>query len=191
MTGPVVSQALYRHSTGGYEREISDWYVEPAWCWDVLFDLVDMSGTVLDPSCGGGTGLEWCRARGVHAIGSDIVDRGAGACVADFLAPDYPWTADNVICNPPYKLTVDFAHKALAVTRRRVALLVPLPFLCSQRRYPLFRDTPVSHVIVLSKRPSMPPGGRGIRASGGKEDFCWIVWTLGHEGAPALLWGKP
>lgn len=186
-----MNQALLRHKTGSYGRQAEDWYVEPAWCWDVLFSKVRFSGRILDPACGGGTGLAACREHGFDVIGSDIVDRGCGVCVHDFLAPDYPLRAINVICNPPYKLATEFALQALAIGARSVALLVPLPFLASQRRQALFMDLPLSCVVILSKRPSMPPGGEAVKARGGKEDYCWVVWQRGPIAAPTILWGKP
>lgn len=193
MTLTALECAINRHRTERFQRERNDWYVEPAWCWSVLESTAPwlFTGTVLDPCCGGGTGLEWCRARGIRAIGSDIVDRGAGACIADFLAPDYPWRAESVICNPPYKYAVEFAYKALEVAERSVALLVQLPFLASQRRFHLFAGTPVAGVIILSKRPSMPPGGVEAGPQGGKEDYCWIIWRHGYEGEPAIHWAMP
>jgi hypothetical protein len=187
----AANKALLRHRTGDYERHAEDWYVEPGWCWDVLFSNLRFSGLVLDPACGGGVGLSRCREHGLDAIGSDIVDRGCGARIHDFLTEDYPLRANHVISNPPYKLAAEFARKALAIGARDVALLVPLPFLASQRRRTLFTHLPVRHVIVLSKRPSMPPGGGGVEAKGGKEDFCWCVWHRGQTGAPTILWGMP
>lgn len=187
----MTNKALLRHRTGEYERQAENWYVEPAWCWDVLFDHVAFYGSILDPACGGGTGLEACRAQGFEAIGSDIVDRGCDAHVHDFLSPDYPLRADNVACNPPFPLAAEFARKALQIGVRRVALLVPLPFLASQGRYSLFTEGPTSHVLVLSKRPSMPPGGQEIAATGGKEDYCWVVWSRERVAHPLILWGLP
>lgn len=189
--GGALANTLHRHVTQDYERDERDWYVEPSWCWRALFETVTITGTVLDPACGGGTGLEFCAANGIHAMGSDIVDRGAGIAGLDFLANGYPLRADNIISNPPYRLTVEFAYQALLYANRSVALLVPLPFLCSQRRYELFANTPVAHVVALSRRPSMPPGGRGIKVGGGKEDYCWIVWEHDHEGPAHMRWAKP
>lgn len=187
----MTNQALLRHKTGDYGRHAEDWYVEPGWTWDVLFDKVPFVGSALDPACGGGTGLDALRRHGFDPLGSDIVDRGCGAHIHDFLEPDYPLLADNVITNPPYKLAEAFAERALEIGAKSVALLVPLPFLASQRRHALFARTPVATVVILSRRPSMPPGGNVIEAKGGKEDYAWIVWRRWHRGPAAILWGMP
>lgn len=189
----MTNKALLRHRTGDYERHAEDWYVEPGWTWDVLFSRIKFDGSILDPACGRGTGLERSAAHGYEAFGSDIVNRGGSQHVCDFLSPVYPYRVDgvNVITNPPYKRAAEFAWRALAKGAKRVALLVPLPFLASQGRYLLLAEGPVSHVLVLSKRPSMPPGDIEIAATGGKEDYCWVVWTRGHPDPPVILWGMP
>ncbi|MGQ9367712.1 hypothetical protein [Azospirillum sp. ST 5-10] len=200
---PVAKNALNRHGSAAYEHDPHDWYVEEPWCTDELLRAVDFAGTVLDPACGMGRIVEACRRHGLDAIGSDLVDRGYRHCtpLVDFTLPG-AWPAgsfDNVICNPPYysgKGSVAFVEAGLRVARRRVAALVPLPFLAGQRRHALYRRAwPVSHVLVLSRRPSMPPGRLLVEGSvtqkGGKEDYVWIVLTHGHGGPPVVDWLLP
>ncbi|MBK3799464.1 hypothetical protein GAY33_09530 [Azospirillum brasilense] len=197
---PVAVNAIHRHKGGEYEHDPHDWYVEEPWCTDVLLDAVPFTGTVIDPSCGSGRIVEACRRRGLDAVGSDLVDRGYPHCTPriDFTLPG-AWprgSFDNVICNPPYysgKGSVAFIDAALGVARHRVAALVPLPFLAGQRRNPWFKGLPVSHVLVLSRRPSMPPGKLlgTVAQKGGKEDYTWIVCTHGHVGLPSLDWLMP
>ena len=67
-----------------------------------------------------------------------------------------------------------------------VAVLVPLKWLASQGRYPLFTRPEMERVIVLSRRPSIPPGeriaaeGEAIR-KGGSIDFGWFLWRAGKR----------
>lgn len=197
---PIAENAINRHKAGGYEHDPHDWYVEEPWCADVLLDAVDFEGTILDPACGGGRIVETCRRRGFDAVGSDLIDRGYAHCTPriDFTLPGAwaPGSFDNIISNPPYysgKGPVAFIDAGLAVARRRVAALVALPFLAGQRRNPWFRALPVSHVLVLSRRPSMPPGHLlgSVAQKGGKEDYVWIVLTHGHTGRPVFDWLLP
>lgn len=197
---PVATNALSRHRSGDYAHDPHDWYVEEAWCTEGLADAVPFGGTVLDPACGSGRIVDVFRRRGFDAVGSDLVDRGYPHCTprVDFTLPG-SWPAgsfDNVVSNPPYysgKGSVVFLEHGLVVARRRVAVLVPLPFLAGQRRHALFTALPVSHVLVLSRRPSMPPGALlgQVEQKGGKEDYCWIVCTHGHQGPPSLGWLLP
>ena len=92
--------------------------------------------------------------------------------------------------NPPYNLAHRFVLRALTLARQKVAIISRLDFLASQKRYELFKGTPVSRVLVLSTRPSMPPGGTDIPAKGGQHDYCWIIWdkTAPRMPTPTIDW---
>ena len=65
-----------------------------------------------------------------------------------------------------------------------VAALVTSNFLWSQGRYVLFARPEMELVLILSERPSVPPGeflelyGEGER-KGGSLDFAWLVFRRG------------
>ena len=69
-----------------------------------------------------------------------------------------------------------------------MALLVPLKFLASQQRYELLLGAETEQVLVLSKRPSIPPGrllvekGEAVRR-GGSVDFFWLLFRKGRSGS--------
>lgn len=171
-------------------RANHDWYVDPPWATDVLLKNEEFVGSVYDPACGIGTIpiRAWCA--GLPAEGADIVDRGAGFPVVDFLTCDLPARVDNIICNPPYKLAERFLPRALAMARRKVAFLLRLAFLESERRHAVFTSTPLARVLVFSQRVSMPPGGSGAEADGGKIAYAWFVWDHRHRigKRPELDW---
>lgn len=192
-----------------YDRDAQDWYVEPAWCTDLLIRAEPFEGSVWDPACGGGNLIYEFHRRGYIVLATDIVERGCWLQrdTYDFLAPMSPVDSvpgsytvgfpfnrlpDNIVCNPPYRLTEAFIYRALTIARHKVAMLTNLRFLASQRRHRLFAETPVRRVHVFSTRPSMPPGTlleSGERAAqGGSQDYCWIVWEHGFAGAPTLNW---
>ena len=184
-----------------YDRESDDWYVEPRWSVDLLLDHVDFSPGAYDPACGLGTIPEALKARGLESAGSDITDRSQGRYrVRDFLGPvSRPDWWPNIITNPPYAKCVQFIERGLHELRPggRMALLVPLKFLASQQRYELLSGAETEQVLVLSKRPSIPPGrllvekGEAVRR-GGSVDFCWLVFRKGGSGSgpPSILWLK-
>ncbi len=94
----------------------------------------------------------------------------------DFL-DDYT-ARSNIVTNPPYVLAEEFVRHALKYTRYRVAVLVRLAFLEGQaRRRRLFVPFPPELVLVLSTRPSMPPGDLPIAAKGGKVAYAWVTWN--------------
>ena len=184
-----------------YERHDRDWYVEPAWCAELLIRAEPFEGSVWDPACGKGNAIKAFHKRGHDVHATDIVRRGCWLqrdCY-DFLSHPLPGPGepvplipDNIVCNPPYRLTEAFIYRALCLARAKVAMLTNLRFLASQRRHRLFNETPVRRVHIFSTRPSMPPGQlleSGERAAeGGSQDYCWIVWEQGYAGAPAINW---
>ena len=178
-----------------YARADNEWYQEPAWVSERLLDVERFDGGAHDPACGVGTIPDVLKARGMPASGYDIVDRAQGRFpVADFLCSRDSYV--NIICNPPATKLVSFVERALILIERggRVAVLAPLKWAASQSRYALFSRPEMEAVIVLSRRPSIPPGellkaeGEGIR-KGGSIDFAWFVWRAGktRKGA-AINW---
>jgi len=190
-----------------WDRDQNDWYVEPAWCVDLLLDAERFVGSVWDPACGGGNIVNVCGARGMIAYGSDIVLRtekrvgGPRAFASierhDFLGmePFHPWCEHyNIITNPPYGEAMEFIRKALSIARFKVAVLVQQQFPYSQGRHELFTTTPLARLYFLSSRPSMPPGAAlaagTVTAKGGKTDYLWMVFDHDHKGPPTAHWLK-
>lgn len=182
---PGAQRALHRH-----ERWPDDWYVEPAWAVDALFDSVRFVGPIHDPACGGGTIPRVARERGFISTGRDIVDRGFGQGGVDFLSDDT--RRFNIVCNPPFELAEKFVRHALDVTKFKIAVIVRLNFAAGQARCrSLFLPYPPAREVVLSKRPSMPPGGTDIPAKGGTTDYCWLVWDRDYNGPTIKQWWIP
>jgi hypothetical protein len=169
-----------------YARDDNDWYVEPEWCVEALKARVPLIGGVHDPCCGMGT-----IPRVMGGTGADLVDRGYGYPQRDFLEDFAAY--DNIVTNPPYGIAQQIIEHALKIAKWRVAALVQVKFLASQRRHGLFTRDETEKVLMFSRRPSMPPGemlresGESIRG-GGSIDFCWVVWCRGNLAPTVLDW---
>lgn len=180
----------------GFERDTFDWYVEPEWTVDLLRQQVPFEGSIWDPACGSCTIPKVFKAWKHETFASDIVLRGTGQHdVIDFLSPaavEIKGRCNNIVSNPQYKLAEEFAYRALELARQRVAMLVNIKFLASQRRHTLFTTTPVESVFILSTRPSMPPGDKVHTRGNGSMDFAWIVWDKrqSHSQRPSICWLK-
>lgn len=196
----------------GYAQDQHGWYREPPSCVEALFRAIDFEGsTIWDPCCGTGNTLDVAKAAGLATIGSDIVDRHPRHSFyrSNFLTASLHPRADrlSIVMNPPYNAptgtTEGFVHKAFdLVPFHRMAVLVPQNFLFGQARHDeLFAKRAPSHVLFLSKRPSMPPGteverlaATGDDFKGGKVDFVWLVWSAGgpyRTEARWLDWREP
>src|SRR6266849_5264480 len=172
-----------------HARQQDDFYCEPRWAVDALLDAERFEGLVWDPAAGRDNIPKACRARGIQALGSDMVQRGIASVTApvDFLvSPIY--RPASIICNPPFALAERFIERALSLATNKVAMLLRLSFLEGQRRGEMFERTPLARVLVFSSRVSMPPGDSAIEAKGGAVAFAWYVWEHGFEGEPTIGW---
>lgn len=182
-----------------WARAQHEHYVEPEWCSKRLFDVEKFEGGILDPCCGFGRIPEAAKAAGYHAIGSDIEDRTNGKYMRglDFLSCDFPreilipqagGECENIVCNPPFDLFPKFAMTALSWAPRKVAMIWLVRTLPAAR---WLRETPLTRILLLTPRPSMPPGHTitaGEKPGGGKQDFCWLIWDKQHIGPATIGW---
>ena len=172
-----------------WQREANEHYVEPEWCSERLFQEEQFEGNIWDPCCGFGRIVISAKKAGLHASGSDIIDRGWDSSLTpyDFLANELV-VASNIVCNPPFNIAPEFALQALKLAHSKVAMIFPTARLNAAH---WLRETPLARVWLMTPRPSMPPGHTitaGQKPGGGKMDFCWLVWTKGRVGPPDLRW---
>lgn len=195
-----------------WQRHSEDYYVEPSWCSERLFDVVPFEGTIVDPACGSGNIVRSARKARDNAHGDSRIDKALGYDIVkrcrecnedleDFLTSDYE--TDNIVSNPPFGLCgkasakngleEDFAFvkKALDTATQKVALLLPLPYMTGADKGQFLQTTPLAKVLVLTPRPSMPPCPvieAGLSPGGGTEDFAWYIFDHAHKGPPMLGW---
>jgi hypothetical protein len=173
-----------------WQREQHEHYVEPEWCSRRLFDVEKFEGGIHDPACGFGRIPEAAKAFGYEDVrASDIVDRGyqPNHRPMDF----FNFTtcgAGNIVSNPPFDIFQRFALHALSLETRKVALIWLVRTLPAAR---WLQDTPLARVLLLTPRPSMPPGHvitAGEKPGGGKQDFCWLIWDKAHTAPASIGW---
>lgn len=186
-----MEAALREQRSHVWARDPDDWYVEPAWTAERLFQVEPFVGRIWDPACGIGTIVKAAQAFGYDAAGSDKIAR-SECCVSpmDFL--DQVITlGENIVCNPPFGIAQRFVELALQRAAYKVAMLLPSDWLHGDKRSRWLEGTPLYRVWFLTPRPSMPPGRviqAGLKPGGGKEDFAWFVWLKGFDGQPSVRW---
>lgn len=139
--------------------------------------------------CRGGSIADVLEGYGHEVTGFDIVDRGwRNTSVQDFLTSTEAWKGD-IVTNPPYKLAKDFVEKSLEIVEpgSKVAMLLKLTFLESQKRWPLFRDNPPLRVWVFRERQSCGPNGE-FDGSSSAVCYAWFIWSKGYKGSPEIRW---
>lgn len=174
-----------------WQREEAEHYVEPEWCSQRLFAVEAFEGAVWDPACGFGRIPDAARKRGHTIVYSDICDRGYDPhgmkVISNFLETDGKMV-ENIVSNPPFDIFKEFALHALTLATRKVAMIWLVRTLPAAR---WLQDTPLARILLLTPRPSMPPGhviARGEKPGGGKQDFCWLVWDKAHTGPASIGW---
>lgn len=170
-----------------WKRDPLDWYVEPEWCSERLFEMEKFKGPIWDPAAGTGRIVQAAKTARYEAYATDIEPRGyAHVSRYDFFdVPDEQrWKPGNIISNPPFSLAEKFAQIALRVAQRKVALLLPANWVQGDKRSRWLETTPLRRVLFLTPRPSMPPGAvvvSGGKPGNGTTDYAWFIWD--HESA--------
>ncbi|MFT3987206.1 hypothetical protein [Aestuariivirga sp.] len=191
---------LRKRESSLWARHPEDWYVEPSWCSERLFDIERFEGNICDPAMGQGHITLAAFNRGHETHGLDVVARNPHwppLHVMDWLAYDgQPF--DNIVSNPPFKLCDDrkagrypFVEQCLKYSRRKVALLMPANWVQGDDRSRWLETTPLRKVLFITPRPSMPPGdalAAGMKPGNGTTDYAWFIWLHGFDGRAEIGW---
>lgn len=177
-----------------------DAYMTPAWCVRALLPYLKR-GKVLEPCCGNGAigkvlaeewpeqeryGIEIDAGRTHQARAAQIlrVDGTPLRAFDNVVEGDFLTNVSDskrapiIITNPPFKLALEFAKKAVGMADT-VAFLLRLNWLASAERRPFHRAHPAD-IIVLPRRPSFAQflncGGRPRSPMGMAPALAPCVW---------------
>lgn len=183
-----VFRLLGSHSIG--ERQKEDYYATDPKALDALLERESFSD-VWECACGGGHLSRTLEDKGVLKRKSDIIDRGCGAEIFDFLNDflNKEWSGD-ILTNPPYANALEFVKKALSIVPkgRKAAFLLRIQFLEGMERRALFDKEPPKYVYVFSKRALCAKNGDFNLQSGSALCYAWIVWEKGFGGETVVRW---
>lgn len=161
-----------------------DIYSTPQSITESLFKRERFDGIVFEPACGEGEMVKVIEKHN-KCIASDIRKDINGFQNVDFLKYNFPM--ENLITNPPYNLANEFVVHGLNYFEKKMAFLLRLNFLESQRRYKLFKESPLKSVYVFSKRQTLTPKGFPTKKHG-TITYAWFVWEKVYSGVPQLDW---
>ena len=165
-----------------------DFHETPRIATEALLLVEPFDGPIWEPACGHGAISRVLVEAGHCVVSSDLVERGYGIGRVDFLM-ELESRAPNIITNPPFKLSAEFAARAVELTTGKVAILCRLGWLEGAKRARLFQTTPLARVWVFSRRlPMMHRHGWDGPQSTSAIAFAWFVWDHAHKGAPTLGW---
>ena len=131
-----------------------------------------------EPAAGDGAIVRPLQEAGYLVVASDIANYGLKGCRTgvDYLNAKLPAGVEGVVTNPPYKLAVRFAHKAMREVPY-LALLLRTNFLESTNRLPFFRQHEPARIWISARRLPMMHrhGWTGPRAPS-NTCFAWFIW---------------
>jgi hypothetical protein len=139
-------------------------------------------------------------AHGHHVVSTDLMQRGFGTPVVDFLqCRDVPGQCRGIVTNPPYgdsgshagqarspMAMRNFLSHALMLTasvQGQLALPVRLQWIAGRRVAEIMSAAPFSAVIVLTHRIRW--FDRGENTSAAQHHHAWVVFDHAHPGSAA------
>lgn len=178
--------------TSGYDRIDQDFYPTPSWCVERLLEKMSIPKeiTIWEPAAGDGAIVDVLLSKGYNVKATDLVDRGRGYELLDFLktkSEDVEKEGPCIIMtNPPYgKLAEKFVEHALSMNHVvAVVMLLRNEFDCARKRGDLFTGDDFYKKVVLRQRP------RFIRGSTGspRHHYSWYIWMKGKGGNAKIVY---
>ena len=160
----------------GYERIENDFYETPEWVTEIILKHVKFDGSIWEPAAGKGAMVEVMRNHGYLVCGTDLVNRGHGFIIMDFLKSQIWGRLKNIVTNPPYGDDAEaFAKHALDMLPDdgKLVLVCRYEWLCAKKRRYLFdRESAFCKLIVLNKRPRWIKGSKGSP----RHNYAIYVW---------------
>jgi len=143
-----------------------------------------------EPAAGNGAIVRPLQAAGFQVVATDLADYGNAAVTPgiNYLAAPSPAGVGGVVTNPPYRLAVDFARKALSETPY-LALLLRTNFLESVGRLSFWKAHPPSRIWISSRRlPMMHRQGWSGPTAPSNTCFAWFVWDASAKQRREINW---
>ena len=180
-------QSSHHHTDRGLDA-----YFSPP---EATLSLLSIEGQYLpkliwEPAAGDGAIVKPLIDAGFKVFATDLVDYGLENCGAgiDYLRAAPLHEPHGIVTNPPYKLAMKFAEKALRETFY-LALLLRTNFLESTARIDFFREHRPARIWISSRRlPMMHRHGWQGKRAPSNTCFAWFVWDLRSENKCIVDW---
>lgn len=190
---PVVVEMLdgtLAKSVEGLEREKDDFYPTPpeptrAFLHAEIGRLLDFGG-IWEPAAGDGAMVREMRAMGLEVWASDLVDRGAGADIADFYSFD---TAPRpaILTNPPFSecgwgngKARWLKHALDVLDVEYMGLLMNWSWPGAGGLAPFWAEHPPARVYLMRWKIDFTGQGAPPMLN------AWFVWDKQHQGETVL-----
>lgn len=176
-------------------RQKDDFYAtDPKATKMVLKELGKIYDTSLwdvwEPAVGMGHISNTLKTENINVVKeSDLVDRGIGATIEDFLSVNSIGNANVIFTNPPYKIAEDFLKHFLKISDDGdlYIFLGRIQFLEGKARRKIFDTDPPKYVFVHSERINCWKDGKEVKESSAM-CYAWYVFEKGYKGDTIVKW---
>lgn len=176
-------------------RQKDDFYAtDPKATKMVLKELGKIYDTSLwdvwEPAAGMGHISNTLKAENINVVKeSDLIDRGIGATIEDFLNTTSMGNANVIFTNPPYKIAEDFLNHFLKISDDGdlYIFLGRIQFLEGKARRKIFDTDPPKYVFVHSERINCWKDGKEVKESSAM-CYAWYVFEKGYKGDTIVKW---
>lgn len=180
-------------------KSSEDYFATPPKAVRALCSKVIFRKNIIEPCCGEGHIFRTLEELGYTVESSDIVYRGYGKPGShNFLeCPKSQLQNADIVTNPPYNKAQQFIEHAMKNTDEfaKVAMLLRLSFLESQKRKSLFDTYPLTAVYVFRSRIGCAKNGEFKVDAQGELNvpsavaYAWFLWDKQSTSAPpAIFW---
>lgn len=180
-----MSLPVQKRVRSNEDRHETDYYATSYETTEFLLQYVDFHQRIIEPACGGGHISKVLLAAGYDVQSFDLIDRGYGLGGIDFLTdPLYDKVKGqaDIITNCPYSLSMEFINRALEITHRKVAMLLPIEYLS---RLNWCRH--LCLVLSFARHTDIAMNGDFEKIHGkNMKDYAWFVFDLTYNGDPIL-----
>lgn len=176
---------------GIFGRKIKDgidFYATPREAVEALLKVESFNGLIYEPCSGAGAISKILEENNYYVVSSDIrEDENVYGIKKSDIFKINEYKIDNIITNPPYQFAKECILKSLEIANKKVAMLLPITFLASEKRYNFFKETPLKKVYVFANRITMYPEFYTEKIkNGGMKTYAWFVWEKGYKGIPQI-----
>ena len=169
----------------------ADFYQTPP---EVVMELLEKESydrQTTEPCAGNGAIAQVLEQHGIPVMASELRESGYGITGCDALEPCFLIKAlpfQNAITNPPYHIAEEIISACIESVSGKVAMLLKLTFLESEKRREFFEKYPPVRIHVFRKRITMFPEGKPRPKNGGTIAYAWYVWEKWFIGKPTIEW---
>lgn len=171
------------------ERSKLDYYGTDPRSTKALLAVEQFDPYIWEPCAGHHLITNVLKEAGYQVMSSDIADYdGVTHPKMNFLDLKGEWGGD-IITNPPYGLSTEFAVKALEMIKpgHKVAMFLRTLFLEGTKRYEkLFKENPPKTVYVFTNRQVSDKNDDFNKGSA--VSYSWFVWEKGYKGPTQIQW---